>query len=188
MDSIALDTLLVTLQQDAANETARNIIATVRDELELLSENLSWAHILISFYAEEHEKKLSPYMYSGNQKDLTEKFVRNDSFRRHLEAQHPWLGIPRNEEQRASDIANFNTAMQVERLKQEELIKRWPATYGKTEGAKDPVVERAVENLLSDAAEATESKYDWNEAPVESPPIVPATTENVDAGMPDGGG
>lgn len=135
MDSITLDTLLVTLQQDATNETARNIIATVRDELELLTENLSWAHILISFYAEEHEKKLTPYTYSGDREAYTEEFVRNDSFRRHLEAQHPWLGVPRDTEARASDIANFNSAMQVERFKQEELVKRWPHAYGKVEEA-----------------------------------------------------
>lgn len=124
METIPLDSLLATMESEVG-PVQQAILRAARIELETLSDNLSWAHALISHYAEHHEKKLSPYTFSSDRKSLTEKFIRNDRFRQHLEAQHPWLAA-RIREESESEMANFNSMMQVDEYTKAKMAELWP--------------------------------------------------------------
>lgn len=124
METIPLDSLLATMEAEVG-PVQQAILRAARIELETLSDNLSWAHALISFYAESHEKKLVEWLFSSDRKPLTEKFIRNERFRLHLEAQHPWLAV-RIREEGASEMDNFNSMMQVDEYTKIEMQKRWP--------------------------------------------------------------
>lgn len=159
---IPTDTLLMAMEEQETDFAKKDILRAAREELEAMADDVAWVHVLISYYADHHEEGLRSvkYMSRKDGEDKIAKFCRNRSFADALTKKYPWLLM--TETAPAGEIDGFDKAYRVTEataVKIQELIPR-PMEEVSSPGDRD-------------IRDDDPPEY---EAPIESPPVVSATT------------